>query len=36
MNEAAFATLVNVSQRENQKLRDVAEALVRSTVRRRR
>jgi GAF domain-containing protein len=34
--EAAFATLVNVSQRENQKLRDVAEALVRSTVRRRR
>lgn len=33
---AAFAFLVQISQRRNRKLRDVAEALVRSTVPRRR
>lgn len=34
--ETAFAMLVNVSQRGNRKLRDVAEDLVRSSMRRRR
>ena len=33
---AAFAQLVDISQRQNKKLRDVAQDLVRSTVRRRR
>ena len=34
--EVAFARLVAISQRENRKLRDVAEGLVRSTVHQRR
>ncbi len=34
--ETAFAMLVSASQRENRKLREVAEALVQSTARRRR
>ncbi len=34
--DTAFATLVGISQRQNRKLRDVAEALVRSTSSRRR
>lgn len=34
--DAAFATLVSVSQRENRKLRDVAEVVVQSSIRRRR